>query len=171
MTERTEFGGRSRFARLTVSRWRALVLILLAVGVGASISSCSSGSASPGATNQDASTTTSTAGSTGQTSGTSTSAQQTVETWFREIDAKNPSAPSLLEQPFRGDWTRTRVTSWPSFSNVSCQTISESATAATVHCGFDESRLAGEAKPTTAWVVHLVKQPDGTWLIARYGAS
>ncbi len=123
---------------------------------------------SSGSANKPADSTTSTAA---QTGAISNSAQQTVETWFSEVDAKNRTAPNLLEQPYRQDWIRTPDTSWPHFSDISCHAVSESGSAATVHCGFVESRFAGEVKPTTAWNVHLAKQPDGSWLIVRYGAT
>jgi hypothetical protein len=171
----TEQGRAFRFlAPRRASRWRASGLVVLIFGVGAFIGSCSS--SGPDAAQRPPSTTSttsapSTTSPTGIGTSSSTSPQQTVETWFSEVNAKSHSAPALLAQPLRHDWEATRVTSWPSFSNVSCRPISESGNTATVHCGFVESRFAGAATPNTAWTVHLVKQPDGSWLIARYGKT
>ncbi len=155
-----------RSRRLPVSSRFAATLAAVAVAVGAA--ACSSGSATNSGSGKPAGPTTS---APARGSASSQSAQETVATWFHEVDAKNRAAEDLLAQPYRNDWTSTRTTSWPSFSGVSCRTLSESETTAVVRCSFVESRFTGEGRPSNAWDVHVVKQPDGPWLIARYGVS
>lgn len=137
--------------------------------VGAGLSACSSSSANPPASTaaHDSTTSQPAAGGTAQ-GGSSTNPRQTVLNWFSEVNGKNRAAAELLAEPYRTDWTRTRSTVWPQFSNVNCQTQSQTSSTATVHCTLSESVYAGESHPPTYWNFNLTSQSDGTWLITHY---
>ena len=148
-----------------VKRRRTLALMTLAL-VGAALTGCSKSAAKPPASTAASDSTTSSGPPAG--GGSPGTPQQTVQTWISEVNAENPSATELLGQPFRADWTRTKRTVWPKFSNVNCQTQSQTTSAATVHCTLSESVYAGERNPPTYWNFNLTAESGGTWLITHY---
>ena len=89
--------------------------------------------------------------------------------WFKSIDEKDASkARSYFAPEARHlmDWGP--ASTWSTFTNVDCKTLSATRTQATVLCTFAESPSRSEGQPSSRWSFDL-RRPGRTWLIENYG--
>jgi hypothetical protein len=98
--------------------------------------------------------------------------EQATTSWFAAINAKNKAEAVADFEPSSANqmnWGYGDVSTWPTFSGISCKPVSHDATSASVYCTFSESEAPAVGNPDTFWTVHLQRRPGSRWLISNYG--
>jgi hypothetical protein len=89
--------------------------------------------------------------------------------WFKAINEKNtPKAKSYLapQSQYMMDWGP--ASTWSTFTNLNCKTLSATRTQAAVYCTFHESASPSADQPSAWWSIDL-RRAKQEWLIDNYG--
>lgn len=95
---------------------------------------------------------------------------ETAQAWFAAIDSKSPAAVASYSPPGSAVWDVSFPPSqWPTFTSVTCKTLTASAATAEVNCTFNESQAPAVGNPDSFWNLSMVRAANGRWLVASYG--
>jgi hypothetical protein len=95
-----------------------------------------------------------------------------ARSWFQSINDKNLTAAEDHFVPAARDmmdWGGGDTSTWSTFTDLHCRTLSDNRGRATVLCNFVESASSSEGNPDSFWTVSLQRQAPGIWLINNYG--
>jgi len=100
------------------------------------------------------------------------SPEKATLSWFFAVNHKDKTAAVAHFEPaaaYQMNWGNGDTSTWATFSALHCKQVSRSATNASVHCTFKESRAPSVGNPDNFWTVYLHRQQGGRWLITGYG--
>ena len=95
-----------------------------------------------------------------------------ARSWFTSVndkDLQGAEAHFVRSAKEMTDWENGDTSTWPTFTDLSCKTLRQTVTAATVYCSFEESASPAEGNPDNFWTVSLQRTSSGHWLINNYG--
>ena len=95
-----------------------------------------------------------------------------AQAWFKSINDKNLEAAQahfVVSERQMMDWGGGDTSTWPTFTDLHCRTLSASTSKAGLYCNFDESAAPAEGNPDSFWTISMQRSGHGPWLINNYG--
>lgn len=98
--------------------------------------------------------------------------QAVVVAWFASIKFKDKATTPAAFAP-TSESTSSRSASepsaWPTFSDLHCRPLTQTATNAPVYCTFNESQAPSVGNPAGLWAVSWQRSAGTGWLITNCG--